>query len=81
MTPISVEMMRHGGSVVGQQHQPGVLRLGNVGEEIKPSVVVDQERFGVTLLRSNVVGTLEGVSLEVRGEEGWVDEFRFRLCE
>jgi hypothetical protein len=55
--------MRHGRSVIGQQHQPSVLRFGDVGEEIEPSVVVDQERFGVTLLRSNVVGTLEGVSL------------------
>jgi hypothetical protein len=81
VTPISVKVMRHGRSMVRQQHQPGVLRLGNVGEEIKPSVVVDQERLGVTLLRSNVIGTLEGVSLEVGAKkDGW-DEFRFRVCE
>jgi len=63
VTSISVKVMGHGRSVVGQQHQPSVLRFGNVGEEIEPSVVVDQEGLGVTLLRSNVVGTLERVPL------------------
>lgn len=40
----------------------------HVGEEIEPPVVVEQERLGFTLLRTDVIGTLEGVSNEEDGE-------------
>lgn len=40
----------------------------HVGEEIEPPVVVEQERLGFTLLRTDVIGTLERVSNEKDGE-------------
>ena len=64
---VSVKVVRDRSSVVREQHQPGVLGLGHVGEEVEPPVVVEQERLGFSLLRSNVVGSLEGVSLRIRG--------------
>jgi hypothetical protein len=60
--------LRHRRSVVGQQHQTGMIGLGNVRKEIKPSVVVEQERFGVSLLGSNIVRTLERVPDEENRE-------------
>jgi hypothetical protein len=38
--------------VVGKEHEPGVVGLGHVGEEVKPGVVVDQKRHRVALLRA-----------------------------
>lgn len=40
----------------------------HVGEEIEPPVVVEQERLGFTLLRTDIIGTLERVSNEKDGE-------------
>jgi hypothetical protein len=49
--------------------EKGCLRSEtHVGEEIEPSVVVEQERLGFTLLRPDVIGTLERVSNEKDGE-------------
>lgn len=65
---ISIKMMRDRRRMVGEQHQPGMLTLGDVGEEVEPPVVVQQEALGFPLLRPDVVGSLEGVSLG--GETG-----------
>lgn len=45
-----------------------MIRLRDVGEEIKPRIVVKQERLGVSLLRSNIVRSLEWVTDEEDGE-------------
>lgn len=60
--------LRHGRSVVGQQHQTSVVGLRHVRQKIEPSVVVEQKRFRVSLLRSDVVRTLERVPDEEHGE-------------
>lgn len=51
-------------SVIGHEHEPGVLRFRNVGKEIEPGVVVDETALWVTLLRSDVIGTHEWVANE-----------------
>lgn len=68
MRPIGVKVVTDGSSVVGQEHQTSVVGLGNVGEEIKPSVVIEQERFRVSLLRSDIVRTLERIPDEEDGK-------------
>lgn len=65
---VAIKIMGYRRSVVGQQHQTGMIGLWNVREEVKPSVVVEQKRFRVSLLRSDVVRTLERVPDEEHGE-------------
>lgn len=49
--------------------EKGCLRSEtHVGKEVEPPVVVEQERLGFTLLRPDVIGTLERVSNEKDGE-------------
>ena len=68
MTSICREVVPVGRGVIRQEHHTSMLTLGDVGEEVKPGVKVEQETLGISLLRSNVVGTLEGVSDEEDGE-------------
>jgi len=65
------------GRVVRHEHEAGVLRLGDHGEVVKPSVVVDEERLGVALLAADDVRAMEGVAvLSGRGRKGgqWLCE-------
>jgi hypothetical protein len=68
MTSVRRELVAVGGSVIREQHHSCVLRLGDIGQEIEPGVEVEQETLGVSLLGSNIVGSLERVSNKEHGE-------------
>jgi hypothetical protein len=40
-----------GGGVVRHEHHSGMLGLRDVGEEVEPRIVINQEVFRMTLLR------------------------------
>lgn len=54
MTSIPVELVGSGSTIVREEHQPGVVGLGNVGEEVEPAVEVEEEGAGVSLLGADL---------------------------
>lgn len=64
MAPIRREVVPVRRGVVGEQHETCMLRFGDVGEEVEPRVKVEQEVFGVALLRADVVWALEGITVD-----------------
>lgn len=55
------------GSMVGEEHQAGVITLWSAAQKIKCSVIVEEEVFWVACLGPDHVGTLNGVT----AEEDW----------
>lgn len=55
------------GAVITEEHHTGVVGLGNVGEEIEGTVVVQQEILRVALLRANNIGALDRITAEEDG--------------
>jgi hypothetical protein len=68
VTPVAAhEAPSDGRSVIREEHQAGMLRLGHVREKVEPGVVVDEAVPGVALLRTDVVWTHEWVAHEKYG--------------
>lgn len=56
-----------GSSVIAEEHEAGVVGLRGVGEQIKEGIKIEEKVPGVTTLRANHIGTLNGISTEEYG--------------
>ncbi|KAJ8612316.1 hypothetical protein MRB53_037526 [Persea americana] len=65
VTPVEIPAV--GVAAVGEEHGACVIRLGHIGQEIKGSVVVDEEGLWVSALTSDVVRTLHRIADEEDG--------------
>jgi hypothetical protein len=53
--------------VIAEEHEAGVVGLRGVGEQIKEGIKIEEKVPGVTTLRANHIGTLNGISTEEYG--------------
>lgn len=55
-------------AVVAKEHETSVVALRSVAEQVEDTVIVEEEVLGIAILRSDDIGTLNGISAEKDGE-------------
>lgn len=63
-----IEAPSLGCAMIAEEHETSVIALGSVSEQVEDAIIVEEEVLGVSMLRTNDVWALDGVTAEEYGE-------------